>query len=229
MFNQTLLAKLAWRIITAPGCLLARVLLGKYFHNRNFLEVTAPEACFHGWRNILHGRDLLKEHIGKAIGNGNSTNIWKDSLISLDRNIKPFGSIPEAAMDLTVAYLLTTDLKWNTARIKEVLPGLEAEIKRLQPSVRGREDSYMWQPTKSGIYSRKSGYHSAALDKANTSQHQTPNDFDWIKDLWSASFSPMQKCLCGQLCRMHFPWGRICKNKEWAQRFYVLDAKHKHL
>lgn len=93
LFNQALLAKIAWRIITVPDCLLARVLKGKYCHKQSFLEVELPSVSSHGWRGILHGRNLLREHLGRAIGNGLSTKVWKDSWISLDENIKPFGPI----------------------------------------------------------------------------------------------------------------------------------------
>ena len=52
-FNDALLAKVSWRIITSPSCLLARVLAGKYFPDQEFLHVNAPSACSHGWRGIL--------------------------------------------------------------------------------------------------------------------------------------------------------------------------------
>ena len=79
IFNQALLAKQVWRILIAPNCLLARVLLGKYCHKTSFLEAQAPAVCSHGWRSKLHGRDLLKGNVGKAIGNGEDTRVWKDS------------------------------------------------------------------------------------------------------------------------------------------------------
>lgn len=63
LFNQALLAKQAWRILANPECLLARVLLGKYCHNKSFMDVQSPSSCSHGWRSILHGRDLLKGRI----------------------------------------------------------------------------------------------------------------------------------------------------------------------
>lgn len=43
LFNQALLAKIAWRIITVPNCLLARILTGKYCHKQSFLDVTLPQ------------------------------------------------------------------------------------------------------------------------------------------------------------------------------------------
>ena len=109
-FDQAMLAKLAWRIITVPDCLLVRVLTGKYCHNIHFLEAPSPSACSHGWRGILRGHNLLKENLGKAIGNGLNTKIWHNSWISLSQNIKPFGPIREDALDLRVSDMLTIDL-----------------------------------------------------------------------------------------------------------------------
>lgn len=61
LFNQALLAKIAWRIITVPDCLLARILKGKYCHNRSFINATVPSVCSHGWRIILHGEIYLNQ------------------------------------------------------------------------------------------------------------------------------------------------------------------------
>lgn len=122
LFNQALLAKLAWRIITVPDCLLARILKGKYCQRTSFLDANLPSTCSHGWRSILFGRDLLKENLGKAIGNGQTTRVWKDSWISLEEDVRPLGPQREEDMDLMVSDLLTTDMKWNGARLKEILP-----------------------------------------------------------------------------------------------------------
>ena len=41
----------------------------------NFCEDAIKLAISHGWRGILVGRDLLLQHLGKAIGNGESTSL----------------------------------------------------------------------------------------------------------------------------------------------------------
>lgn len=150
MFNQALLAKNAWRILTNPSCLLARILNGKYCQQKPLLEVTAPSSCSHGWRSVLHGRDLLAKNIGKAIGNGLTTRVWKDSWISPTEHIKPYGPILEDASDLRVSDLLTNDRKWNKRRLDDLLPEFSAKIQCMRPSQEGVEDAYIWQPLQSG-------------------------------------------------------------------------------
>ncbi|CAN6816711.1 unnamed protein product, partial [Brassica oleracea] len=192
-FNQALLAKLAWRIITAPESLFSRILMGKYCHNKSFLEIAPSQSCSHGWRSILHGRDLLKENLGKSIGNGQTTKIWKDSWISLDKVLKPMGPIKESALDLTVADLLTSKLKWNKQRIEELLPDLAEQIQCLKPSSTGAEDSFIWHQTASGIYSTKSGYFAATSHNHHTQLTRAEGEFSWIRDIWAGKFSPKMK------------------------------------
>ncbi|KAL0698003.1 hypothetical protein Bca4012_054125 [Brassica carinata] len=208
MFNQALLAKLSWRIVTEPSCLLARVLLGKYCHGKHFLDVATPQACSHGWRGILHGRDLLTENLGKAVGNGQTIRLWKDSWISLEKIQKPMGPRREAELDLTVADLLTDDLKWNKTRIEEVLPDFLDEILCLKPSLRGAEDSYIWYPTTSGIYTTKSGYLTSAKSPCvGTISSNQVEDFSWVKDVWNGNFSPKMKSFLWSIIQNALPLG----------------------
>lgn len=152
LFNQALLAKQAWRILTRPDSLLAQVLLGKYCHKKHFLDVELPATCSHSWRSILHGRNLLKENLGRAIGNGKTTKIWKNSWISFKEHVRPYWHIPERALDHTVADLLTTEMTWNKKRIEEHLPHVEKEIQLLKPNLSKVEDIYVWQPLNLRIY-----------------------------------------------------------------------------
>lgn len=193
LFNQALLAKIAWRVITVPDCLLARILKGKYCHNQSFLEVELPSVCSHGWRGIIHGRNLLRENLGKAIGNGTSTRVWKDSWISLDEHIKPFGPIQEEAVDLRVSDLLTDDLKWNAQRFKRFLPEFAERIQCIKPSRSGAEDRFIWQPLPSGSYSTRSGYNSMINSSQRCNVSRPIVEFDWIKDIWSTSCSPQDE------------------------------------
>lgn len=60
-----------------------------------------------------------KGNLDKAIGNGLSTRVWKDSWISLDAHIKPYGPLQEEALDLRISDQLTDDLKWNKQTSRE--------------------------------------------------------------------------------------------------------------
>jgi len=110
-FNKAFLAKIARTLLTAPTCLLSRIILGKYCHKTSCLKVTASSAISHGWRGILLGRDLLLQHLGKTIGYGESTNIWSDSWIQSDANLKPYGSVLLQDKDLLVSDILTRETR----------------------------------------------------------------------------------------------------------------------
>ena len=48
-FNDAFLAKLSWRLINNPHCLLSRVLKGKYFADETFLTASHKSVESHGW------------------------------------------------------------------------------------------------------------------------------------------------------------------------------------
>lgn len=124
-FNHALLTKIAWRLLTKPDCLLAEILLRTYCHNSSFLKTPAGAAISHGWRGVLAGRDLLLNHLGKAIGNGETTNLWTGSWISPETNLKPIGPVFLHDRDLVVADILSRETKeWNKARIDNIFPEL---------------------------------------------------------------------------------------------------------
>lgn len=212
LFNQALLAKLAWRIITVPDCLLARILKGKYCQRTSFLDANLPSTCSHGWRSILFGRDLLKENLGKAIGNGQTTRVWKDSWISLEEDVRPLGPQREEDMDLMVSDLLTTDMKWNGARLKEILPMMSKKILCIQPRRSGVEDRFIWQPLPSGVYSTRSGYFSAAK-KARIPSVSTCDDFKWLNDVWRSSCSPKLRLFLWSIINNALPIGENLQNR----------------
>ena len=78
LFNKAMLAKQGWRILTNPNSLCARVLKGKYFHDRDFLSSRTKRGASHIWNAILFGRDALHKGLVKRIGDGSITRIWDD-------------------------------------------------------------------------------------------------------------------------------------------------------
>ncbi|CAL1356987.1 unnamed protein product [Linum trigynum] len=74
-FNQALLAKIGWRIITEPQSLLAQVYRGKYFPTGTFLSAQARSRPSWGWQSILHGRQLLEKGVRWQVGNGQTASL----------------------------------------------------------------------------------------------------------------------------------------------------------
>lgn len=50
VFNRALLVKQAWRVMSMPDSLMSKVLKGKYFPSRNFLEAHVITQM-----RVLHG------------------------------------------------------------------------------------------------------------------------------------------------------------------------------
>lgn len=111
LFNQALISKIAWRLILKPECLLSRILLGKYCHNASFLKVALAASSSHRWKGILWGRELLLDHLGKAIGDGESTRVWTDNWICTSSDLKPSGPVLPQHQDLLVSDLLSRETK----------------------------------------------------------------------------------------------------------------------
>lgn len=61
LFNQAMLARQGWRIVTDPDSLCARVLKGRYFPNSDFWNAPKPTATSFTWHSILFGRDFLRK------------------------------------------------------------------------------------------------------------------------------------------------------------------------
>lgn len=190
-FNIALLAKLPWRILTNPKCLLSRVMLGKYCHKAPLLKVQLVKGASHGWTGILAGRDLLASHIGRAVGEGTEIKVWTDAWISTTSRIIPYGPLKEGTNDLYVSDLINRGTcEWNIEMISRIMPDFVEEILTIKPSKTEARDSYIWYTAKSGIDSAKSGYAAAIADKELLDSSAPLDSFDWHRSVWSISSTP---------------------------------------
>ncbi|KAM2541651.1 hypothetical protein TB2_021190 [Malus domestica] len=58
-FNDALLAKQCWRLITEPNSLWARVIKAWYFPHCSFWEAKKGARASWAWSSLLSGRELL--------------------------------------------------------------------------------------------------------------------------------------------------------------------------
>ena len=184
--------------------------MGKYCQNNSLLKVQPEKSASHGWRGILAGRDLLIEQLGKVVGDGSTTKVWRDPWISTSSALMPFGPVREEESDLYVSDLLLRDKEsWNIARIEELLPTLKNEIMAIRPSITGQQDSYIWYPVASGAYTAKSGYAAASEQKVQEiTQPATSTTFKWHKAVWNVACSPKLKLLVWKTLHEALPTGQ---------------------
>ena len=82
IFNKSMLAKQAWRVMQKSESLMARVLKGKYYPKCSFWEAKPSHNMSYTWRSILGARDVVEKGARRIIGNGTHINIWGDPWVT---------------------------------------------------------------------------------------------------------------------------------------------------
>lgn len=184
-FNDALLGKLSWRILNNPDCLLARILRGKYCKYSPLLEVQATQNCSHGWRSILIGRDLVKNHLGWAIDNGETVKIWSDSWLSTTQAETPMGPATEQTNDALVKTLFHANTcEWDLGKVETLLPEIAQKILSIKPRKEKGPGKRIWLKHDSGKYNTKSGYQAVLEDKPEEAWDVALRQVQWIKKVW---------------------------------------------
>ncbi|CAA7035556.1 unnamed protein product [Microthlaspi erraticum] len=156
-FNQSRLAKQAWRILNVPDSLLSRLYKGRYFQSTDFLSCGKDSRPSYTWRSILHGRELLSRGLMKSIGNGQDTNVWIDKWILDEAPRRPVNKQCLYDLCLKVSDLILPSGRWNGGLLRELFP--PADVVRIENMDIGNvHDKNIWSYTKHGAYTVKSGY-----------------------------------------------------------------------
>lgn len=203
-FNDSLLAKIGWKLLQQPDCLLSQVLLGKYCHSSSFMESTIPRNASHGWRGIMESREVLRKGLGWMVGDGESISIWNSPWMSAMVPLQPMGPPTEEAQFLKVKDLLLPDsTSWNLEIIRKLVPQYEDDIRKLILGKSPRPDKLRWLPVKTGKYTTKSGY---SLSKRAAEELQ-PDAFNWNSAVWKITTSPKLKMFLWKVARNALPLG----------------------
>ena len=196
-FNDSLLAKIGWRLIKEPQSLLAQVLLGKYSRNQSFLECTIPATASHGWRSILAGREILLKGLSWAVGDGESIRVWDDPWLSFVSPSRPMGPPNMKDQSLKVKDLLCPlTNRWNLDKIRSTLPQYEDIILHIKTSSIQSPDTLIWLQEKSGEYSTKTGYGLGMTSKLMRGEANDP--VHWLRDIWNVKTIPKLKDFYGE-------------------------------
>ncbi|PNT67983.1 hypothetical protein BRADI_3g34611v3 [Brachypodium distachyon] len=166
LFNHALLASQAWRLLTVPNSLCARVMKAKYFPVGNLIDAFTRDAspC---WRGIEHGLELLKKGTIWRIGNGQSVNIWRDNWIPTG-NLKLSVSLSRSRLR-GVSDLIARDIHaWNEECIRSIcIPPDAEEILKIPLPQSDIPDQIAWHFETSGRFSVRSAYRLALQNHCN--------------------------------------------------------------
>jgi hypothetical protein len=91
-FKHALLAWQAWRLISDPGSLCARVLKAMYYLHRQLQDMVFAGNASSTWQAILHGLELLKKCLIWRIGNGQQVPVWRDPWIPQPFSYRPLST-----------------------------------------------------------------------------------------------------------------------------------------
>ncbi|GJX21922.1 reverse transcriptase [Tanacetum coccineum] len=89
LFNRSLLAKQAWRLVTSPTTLAARILKARYFPRSSFFDAKIGYRPSYIWRSFLSVKDIVRKGCKWNISNGRSVNVWYDFWVDDHRSLGP--------------------------------------------------------------------------------------------------------------------------------------------
>ncbi|XP_075507390.1 uncharacterized protein LOC142544216 [Primulina tabacum] len=138
-FNQALLAKQIWRIISEPDSLVARVLKGRYFRHQDIMEAEMGINPSSIWRALMWSRSLLAKGLCWKVGDGARINTFEDIWLPGPRTCPV--PIPDYA---------------SFSKVKSLM-----KITSIPITLTNRKDARFWKYDQKGKYTVRDGYKAA--------------------------------------------------------------------
>jgi hypothetical protein len=199
LFNLALLACQAWRILTIPESLSARMLKAVYFPNGDILTAKVGTHPSQIWRSILEGRDALRIGLIRRIRDGRSTKVWTQNWLPRDEWLRPVALREEEDIPWMVSELIDHQTKtWDLLKLQKFFYPMDIEVISNVPLChRVAVDFWAWHWEKSGVFSVRSCYRVLAATKRVRE--------DWLDERSSSSRSANEGKLWERLWKIEVP------------------------
>ncbi|XP_019184179.1 PREDICTED: uncharacterized protein LOC109179064 [Ipomoea nil] len=208
-FNVALLAKQGWRILTSLNSLVCRVFKAKYFPNGGFLSASLGHNPSYLWRSIVAAQNLLRDGVGRRIGNGRDTFVWGDCWLADVENPKLDTECYEELRYVTVSNLMSNDGLWDQDLLRDLLLPTDVDRVLATPVALDKCDVWYWRNDIRGQYTVKHGYR--LLTESSVLTH-VPSLVSWHK-LWRLKVPPKVRVFLWRCIRGILPVKEVLKEK----------------
>lgn len=149
-FNQALLAKQVWRMISFPNLLVARVIKARYAETLSLLEAGMGKKPSYFWRSYIWGRELLAKGLRMRVGKRETITAFGDKWLPRESTFKPI-TPPGSYSNIRVVDLISEEGEWMVHKLKEIFWPEDVECIRKIPirTFDGR-DIWVWHYDKRG-------------------------------------------------------------------------------
>lgn len=74
-FNDALLTKQLWMVVTKPNLLMSKVMKEKYFHKEGLLQAKPKQQSSWIWKSWMSAKYLMEKGLRYQVGDGQSINM----------------------------------------------------------------------------------------------------------------------------------------------------------
>ncbi|CAN1141599.1 Uncharacterized mitochondrial protein AtMg00310 [Linum perenne] len=207
-FNLALLARQGWKIISEPDSLLARVLKGRYFHNKSFLTAGEGAHPSWGWKSIVASRQILIDGLRWQVGCGRQIQAFHDNWLPTVPPRPPCRVLSDQPWcpHTNVSTFIDNGL-WDIQLLNQVFTPFDVSIISSIPlPVESIPDQLVWQLSDSGAYTVHSGYDCIHHGLVVTPEVGPTSPMDHVawNQVWAFPVPPklrffVWKCILGVL------------------------------
>ncbi|KAL8549754.1 hypothetical protein ACS0TY_008554 [Phlomoides rotata] len=184
-FNQALLAKHVWRLITEPHSLVARLFNARYYRHYDIMEVVPGSNSSFVWRPLCWEKNGLNKGLKWIIGSGegidaNLINWFGGGIITGKSTCSRQGNV--------VADYLNSDRCWDEGKIRTNFLPYEADLIINSPVGRKENrDSRFWAFDPKSKYLVRSGYIIILAEKEAMQQKKNSSNIEVLAKWWKST------------------------------------------